>query len=95
MYAGLNVDHAALDQASQDVLRAVSAIRAELQGLDQLLQPLREGWTGAAKASYDLAKARWDTAIEEMVILLADSGNSVTAANAEYRATDLRNARRF
>lgn len=95
MHSGLHVDHAALAGAAQELVSGARRIGARLEQLEGDLAPLRAGWTGAARGAYDEAKAQWDAAITEMVQLLAQVGHGLEAADAEYRAADLRGAARF
>lgn len=91
----LNVEHAALDGASLDLLTAAKNIDGRLDRLAIDLEPLRQGWTGQAKNAYTDAKQQWDQAISEMIQLLSDTGQAVDVSNAEYRAADLRGSVRF
>lgn len=93
--AGLHVDHAALGAAAQGLVAGARRIGARLEELDGDLAPLRDQWTGAARGAYDQAKAQWDSAVAEMVQLLAQVGQGVEVAEAEYRAADQRGAARF
>lgn len=94
-HAGLHVDHAALAGAAQGLVAGARRIGARLDELEGDLAPLRSQWTGAARGAYDQAKAQWDTAVTEMVQLLAQVGQGVELADAEYRAADQRGATRF
>ncbi len=91
----LQVDHGALDLAGSDVLGTARRIEARFATLESELGGLRGGWTGQARLAYDEAKAVWDRALTEMVSLLTEAGTAVHRANDEYRAADLRGARRF
>lgn len=95
MHTGIHVDHAALAATSQQLLAGARAIGDRLDRLEQELAPLRGSWSGSARASYDTAKAQWDAAVEDMVLLLAQVGHGVEAADAAYRAADQRGAARF
>lgn len=94
-FDGIMVEHATLDLASADLGTAASRIRARLDDLERDLAPLSQQWTGEARASYASAKAAWDSAIEEMVVLLNDVSVSVAEANDAFRAADRRGAARF
>ena len=92
---GLRVQHDGLEQASQDLHRAVREIDARLDRLTTELEPLRASWAGQAQEAYHRAKSTWDAAIAEMVELLAETGRTVAASNEEYRAADRRGAAAF
>jgi early secretory antigenic target protein ESAT-6 len=92
---GLRVNHAGLDTAAQDLMTAVKDIDDRLNRLESELAPLRSDWTGNAQLSYQQAKAKWDTAIQEMKDLLAQTSTTVNQSNAEYKAADQRGAAAF
>jgi 6 kDa early secretory antigenic target len=92
---GLKVDHAALDQAADDLMSIVNRIDSRMQHLEQELNPLRSNWIGDAQLAYTVAKQRWDGAITDMRDLLRSTSQQVTRSNAEYRAADARGARSF
>lgn len=94
-FDGITVNHGALSQGSQDLLGAARGIQARLEQLEGELKPLASDWTGSARQSYDVAKARWDGAIAEMVLLLQDTSTGLESSNAAYLAADQRGARRF
>lgn len=94
-FDGITVDHGALDQASADLMNAARKIDSRLNQLEDSLKPLASEWTGAAQQSYHAAKAQWDQAIAEMVLLLGDVSLAVSRSNDEYRAADQRGASRF
>lgn len=92
---GLRVNHAGLDAAADDLARAVKQIDDRLNRLESELAPLRSDWTGNAQQAYVVAKTKWDTAMQEMKTLLADTSTAVVHSNAEYRAADARGAASF
>lgn len=94
-FDGLLVNHGALDQAAQDLSAAVNGIQARMDALHRDLMPLSSGWTGEARASYDVAKLKWDTAIAQMADLLARTSQSVSLSNQDYHAQDVRSAATF
>jgi early secretory antigenic target protein ESAT-6 len=92
---GLRVNHAGLDTAAEDLGQAVKSIDDRLNRLEGELAPLRSDWTGNAQQAYEVAKAKWDGAMQDMKSLLADTSNTVTQSNAEYKAADQRGAASF
>ena len=92
---GLRVNHAGLDTAAEDLGRTVKQIDDRLNRLESELAPLRSDWTGNAQQAYVVAKTKWDTAMQEMKTLLADTSAAVVHSNAEYRAADARGAASF
>lgn len=91
----IRVDHAALDRAADDLARQVRRIDVRLDQLEAELAPLRAGWTGLARESYDTAQRQWDAAMREMRTALDETGRAVSASNAEYLARDRAGAARF
>lgn len=94
-FDGLRVNHAGLETAALDLLQAVKDIDDRMNRLEQELAPLKSDWTGHAQTAYHVAKGKWDTAIEEMRILLEDTGRTVNTSNEEYRNADKRGAALF
>lgn len=94
-FDGINVQHGRLDAGAQDVMTAAKDIQSRLDQLEGDLKPLATDWTGSAREAYVQAKARWDQAIADMILLLQDTGASVDSSNAEYMAADKRGANRF
>ena len=92
---GLRVNHAGLDTAAQDLSRAVQQIDDRLNRLESELAPLRSDWTGQAQQAYTSAKAKWDTAMQDMKTLLAETSTTVTQSNQEYMAADQRGCWRY
>jgi early secretory antigenic target protein ESAT-6 len=92
---GLRVNHAGLDQAATDLGTTVKHIDDRLNRLESELAPLRSDWTGNAQQSYQVAKTKWDTAMQEMRDLLQETSNTVHQSNADYRAADQRGAASF
>ena len=92
---GLRVNHAGLDMAAQDLSDSVKKIDDRLNRLESELAPLRSDWTGNAQQSYQVAKTKWDTAMQEMRDLLQETSTTVHQSNADYRAADQRGAASF
>lgn len=94
-FDGLVVNHAALDQAAQDLSTAVKGIDERMNRLESELAPLQSEWTGQAKEQYAISKQKWNTAIYEMLQLLGQTSSSVAQSNTEYIAADRRGANSF
>lgn len=94
-FDGINVQHGKLDQGAADAIQAAKDIEARLDALENELNPLKNDWIGSAKLAYDDAKAKWDQAIADMILLLQQAGQGVSDSNAEYQAADKRGANRF
>lgn len=92
---GLRVNHGGLDMAAQDLYTSVKEIDDRMNRLEGELAPLRSDWTGNAQNAYIAAKAKWDGAIQDMKDLLAQTSQSVSQSNAEYKAADQRGAASF
>lgn len=92
---GLRVNHAGLDMAAQDLGNTVKRIDDRLNRLESELAPLRSDWTGNAQQAYQAAKAKWDTAMQEMRDLLQQTSATVHQSNADYKAADQRGAASF
>ena len=94
-FDGIKVEHGKLDTGAADVIAAAKDIENRLNVLEGELKPLASDWTGAAKEAYREAKATWDKAITDMIILLNQAGQNVDTSNQEYKAADSRGAGRF
>jgi len=94
-FDGIKVEHGKLDTGAADVIAAAKDIEARLNTLEDELKPLASDWTGAAKEAYREAKATWDKAITDMIVLLNQAGQNVDTSNQEYKAADARGAGRF
>ena len=94
-FDGIKVEHGKLDTGSADVIAAAKDIEARLNTLEDELKPLASEWTGAAKEAYREAKATWDKAIADMIVLLQQASANVSTSNDEYKAADSRGANRF
>ena len=92
---GLRVNHAGLDTAAEDLATTVKRIDDRLNRLESELAPLRSDWSGNAQQAYIVAKSKWDTAMNEMKDLLAQTSATVHQSNADYKAADARGAASF
>ena len=94
-FDGLVVNHAGLNEVTDQLYKMVKDISDRMDHLERDLAPLQSDWSGNAQAAYTDAKLKWDTAISEMMTLLADVGRTVSDSNTEYHAADVRGANSF
>jgi early secretory antigenic target protein ESAT-6 len=92
---GIRVQHAALDQAAEDMYQTVKEIDDRMNRLESELAPLKSDWHGNAQESYRISKQKWDWAIQELRDLLDESKATVYQSNEEYRQADARGAAQF
>lgn len=91
----LKVGHAGLDLASQDLGTASQNLDSLRSDLNAELDRLKPQWTGAAQDAYGPARAKWDQAVDEMILLLRDVGTTTSQVNQGFQDTDRRNAGLF
>lgn len=95
MTDGIRVNHEALRTTAQNMMDTMRRIDDRLNLLESDLQPLRNDWTGDAQQAYHVAKGKWDTAIDEMQLLLKETSTSVARSQEDYAAADARGAAAF
>lgn len=91
----LKVGHAGLDLASQDLGTASQNLESLRSDLNAELDRLKPQWTGAAQDAYTPARATWDAAVDEMILLLKDVGVATSDVNRSFQDADRRNAGLF
>ena len=96
MNAGeLKVNFGSLEAAAADIQTSANQIEGRIDALESELAPLRSDWTGAASASYQQSKTKWDSAMADMKLLLAEIGGAVRNSHSEYQATENANTSRW
>lgn len=95
MTDGIRVNHSALMTGADNMQRTMERINERLNMLESELELLRNDWSGEAQQTYLIAKGKWDTAIEEMQLLLKDTADSVRISQQDYAAADARGAAQF
>ncbi len=91
----IRVNHGGLDGIVEILRGGISGIDARLDALEAELAPLRSDWSGHAQRAYGEAKQTWDTAVQEVLVLLEQTRGAVAQSNAQYAAADLRGAGLF
>ena len=66
----LVVNFAALQAASGDISRAISALGSELDDLELKARPLVATWQGSAQEAYAVRQARWKQAAGDLATVL-------------------------
>jgi WXG100 family type VII secretion target len=85
-YEQLEGATAEIAQRSGSMTSTLADLRAKLDALD---------WEGDDKASYEEAKAQWDSAFEKINDILEAVGRAVDNAKQRYQDTEAANASRF
>jgi WXG100 family type VII secretion target len=91
----LLVNFGALQTASSDIARAVSALQSELDSLESAAAPLKETWDGAAKQAYEERQQRWREAAASLTQILQNIQGAVDRAGEDYMATEKAATQRF
>lgn len=95
MSGNLKVTFGTLEGAAGNINSGANNIQARLDALESDLAPLRSDWTGEAQGAYTAAKAKWDSAMQDIKALLAEIGGAVSQANADYQQTEKSNSSRW
>lgn len=94
-FDGIKVTHESLIGGAAAMRTTFDRIESRLTQLENELKPLRSDWSGSQQASYHEAKAKWDTAMNEMKLLLKDTEMAVTNSQQDYSRADSDGAKRF
>ena len=85
-YEELEAATAEIASRSGSMTSTLADLRTQLDALD---------WEGADKASYEEAKAQWDSSFEKINDILEAVGRAVDNAKQRYADTEAANAARF
>ncbi|WP_430781045.1 WXG100 family type VII secretion target [Actinoplanes sp. G11-F43] len=91
----LLVNFGALDQASADINRALSTMRAKLEEAESIGGALSAEWGGEAKEAYAERQQRWRTASEDLATTLRQIQSALDASKADYADTERAATQRF
>ncbi|HTN56569.1 MAG TPA: WXG100 family type VII secretion target [Microbacterium sp.] len=92
---GYKMNFGTVDAAGTDLVRGAGNIETKLGDMETALKPLQADWTGSASEAYIQAKAKWNTALTEMKVLLHDIGRQVSQDSADGQANENRNKNRW
>jgi WXG100 family type VII secretion target len=97
----IKVNFAALQNASERITSAGNFMNTELAGLRSTVAAIAqpggavESWSGGAQAEYQLRQAEWDSAAEQLNLILADLAVRVDSAAQTYYNAEIINEQRF
>jgi WXG100 family type VII secretion target len=84
----LVVKFGALQQASDDIDRALKELKAKLEQLHQVAQPLVDTWKGDAQQAYYQRQDKWTKAADDLTIILRDIRVAVDDSKHDYLTTE-------
>jgi WXG100 family type VII secretion target len=67
---------------------ATLGIEGQLNGLQDAVAEVRDGWSGAARAAYDQAQDGWSTAMRAMHGILSQADDAAATAGETLRAAE-------
>ncbi len=82
------VNFSGLDATSSSIGAKSKTIRGRLDQLDSDLAPMRASWDGFARDAYHTAQLRWNTAADDLNLILQAVGISVNDARTGYQDTE-------
>lgn len=91
----LRVDFGALQQGSADIGKALGALRAQLDQLEQDAGPLVASWSGPAREAYSRRQAVWRAASEDLQGILRQIKVAVDESAQDYLETERAATQRF
>ncbi|HWS38890.1 MAG TPA: WXG100 family type VII secretion target [Actinoplanes sp.] len=91
----LLVNFGALQQASADIQKALSTMRAKLDEAESVGGALSAEWDGSAKEAYAERQQRWRNASEDLSNILRQIQGAVTDSASDYSDTERAATQRF
>jgi len=83
------VNYQGVNDVSQVLVDATSAIQQMLNEIEQELQPMQASWTGEARDQYAIKKQQWDAAAANMSEILKGGVGTLDDMAHNYNHTDL------
>lgn len=84
----IRVSYGTLSTAEADIKASVTRLRNSLVTLEDGLGPIAAGWTGEASEFYRAKQRQWNTAADELSVLLETIGVGVGEALVNYMNND-------
>lgn len=85
----IHVNYSGVTDVSEALTAATAAIRELLNELESALAPLRATWDGNTRDQYDIKKAAWDGACDNMSVVLGGAVQTLDEMAHNYSHTDL------
>ncbi|MET9562765.1 MULTISPECIES: WXG100 family type VII secretion target [Streptomyces] len=82
------VDYNHAESAADDLITETRSIETILQNLEMELAELKNSWIGDDKDVYNEVQTKWDTAVENIKVLLANHSGLLTDISSNYRQTE-------
>jgi WXG100 family type VII secretion target len=89
------VDTLAMQQAGDDIQKAISQMYQELDELDSAAAPLIASWDGEAKEAYTMHQRRWRSAAADLTTNLESIRRALLDSADGYASTETSNANLF
>ncbi|WP_433793047.1 WXG100 family type VII secretion target [Actinoplanes sp. CA-252034] len=91
----LLVNFNSLHQARLDIAKAVNKLNADLEYLEGEGKKLQGTWSGAAQDAYDVRQRKWQSASQDLQIILAEIGSALERSRDDYQETERAATQRF
>ncbi len=89
------VEFAALQQASDDISRALSSMQSELDNINSQVQPLVHTWQSDAQQAFVQRKNEWTNAANDLHTLLTGIKTAVLRSAEIMQAREKANVAKF
>lgn len=89
------VDYNHADNASEDMISQSGAIMSIIENMEMELTELKNTWVGDDREVYSSVQAKWNGAIENIKMLLANHSSLLTDISGNYRHTENNLAQRW
>jgi early secretory antigenic target protein ESAT-6 len=89
------VEFAALNQAASDITSALSSMQAELDGVNQTVQPMIASWQSEAQEAFAQRKLEWTNAANDLHQLLNGIKGAVLKAAEIMQQREQANVAKF
>jgi WXG100 family type VII secretion target len=91
----VKVDNASLEMRNEAMRKIARVLDGRLDALRSELDSLTDTWTGPSKEEYQVQRARWDNAVQELNRILHEITGKVDDARNVYLDTEVQLARRW
>lgn len=89
------IDYNHAQNAGEDMVQQSQAIMSIIAQLEAELSELRNTWEGEDRTMYTTVQAAWDTAVENIKILLGSHADLLSEISGQYKFTENSLAQRW